>query len=242
MRVLSWNIQHLEQYDRTDSIEVALKKTLDLQKPDLLLLQEVDVKKERTGYVDQTKVFADLLDASDLKFKKTKLKPLTDGEYGLAIISRLPVKAWHSLDLFPSPIGRRLTFKFGDTEETFYVHDHPRAALAVILENGWCVVNTHLSFVPVSSHLQMMRVVLWARKLAKQNNCKLLIGGDLNFEQVKWLKSFGLFDGVFGKTFPAWEPETQIDHLLVEDLSDIKDSIIGEQCAISDHRWISVDI
>ena len=242
MRVVSWNIQHLEQYDRTDSLEIALKKTLDQQQPDVLLLQEVDVNKSRTGHVDQTQVFSKALNAVASRFKSTKLKPVGDGQYGLAIVSQLPVKSWHELDLFPSPIGRRLTFKFGDTEETFYVHDHPRAALAAILENGWCVVNTHLSFVPVSSHLQMLRVVLWAKKLAKQHNAKLLVGGDLNFSRVKWLEKFGLFDSVKGLSFPAWEPETQIDHLLIQDPYAVRNSKIGEQSAISDHLWIAVEL
>jgi endonuclease/exonuclease/phosphatase family metal-dependent hydrolase len=88
----------------------------------------------------------------------------------------------------------------------------------------------------------MLRVVLWAKKLAKQHNCNLVIGGDLNISGVKWLAKFGLVDAINGLTFPAWEPETQIDHLLVQDLSEVKSSQIGEQSAISDHLWIALDI
>ena len=133
-----------------------------------------------------------------------------------------------------------MTFQFGDSSETFYVHDHPRAAIAAVLENGCVVVNTHLSFMPLFAQLQMIRVVLWGKKLARKHNSKLIIGGDFNFVSTSWLRLFGLKASVTGNTFPAWKPEKQIDHFLVDSKVQLSASEIAKQGPISDHRWIAV--
>lgn len=242
MRVVSWNIQHLEQYDRSTDLESALKAMLRSQNPDVLLLQEVDVNKARTDFANQAGLIASKMEASFTRFAETKLVPAEDGNYGIAIASKIPVTTWHSLELRRSPIGRRLTFEFGDSSETFYVADHPRAALAAVLENGYLVVNTHLSFMPVAAQMQMIRVAIWAKKLARKHNAKLIIGGDLNFVNSKWLRIFGLSDAVIGNTFPAWKPTKQIDHFLVEEIGQVKASEIGDEGPIGDHRWIAIEL
>lgn len=242
MRIVSWNIQHLEQYDRSIDSDLALSQMLSEQNADVLLLQEVDVNKPRTNMVDQLSQIASAFGAINWKFKETRLVPVEQGQYGIGIASKLPVSSWHQLDLVRSPIGRRLTFEFGDNSETFYVADHPRAALAVILESGYCIINTHLSFMPLAAHFQMVRVILWGKRLANTHNCKLIFGGDFNFESAKWLKFFGLRDAIHGKTFPSWRPEKQIDHFLVDNSQEVLTSQIGDSGPISDHRWIALEI
>ena len=46
--------------------------------------------------------------------------------------------------------------------------------------NGWTVVNTHLSFVPIFNLVQLKRVKNWALSLAEQTNTRALIMGDLH--------------------------------------------------------------
>ena len=240
VRIVSWNIQHLEQYERSDSTESALDLMLKQQNADVLLLQEVDLNKARTNGVDQLAEIASALGATHSYFHATRLIPAEDGEYGIGIASKVGVVSWHSIDLPRSPIGKRMTFQFGVSSETFYVHDHPRAAIAAVLESGYVVVNTHLSFMPVIAQLQMIRVVLWGKKLARKHNSKLIIGGDFNFVSTSWLRLFGLKASVTGNTFPAWKPEKQIDHFLVDSKVQLSASEIGKQGPISDHRWIAV--
>ncbi len=242
MRIVSWNIQHLEQYDRSIDPSRALSKMLETQNADVLLLQEVDVNKPRTNNADQATEIANALGAFDFQFKETKLVPREEGQYGIAIVSKVPVVAWRSIALPRSPVGRKMTFEFGDESQTFYVNDHPRAALAAILENGYCIVNTHLSFMPIAAQLQMLKVVLWGKKIARQHNSKLIIGGDFNFVSVTWLKLFGLVEAVFGKTFPAWKPDRQIDHFLVGHNVRVLNSEVGASGPLSDHRWIAVEL
>lgn len=242
MRVVSWNIQHLEQYDRSVSADFALAQMLEALNADVLLLQEVDLDKERTNNSDQLEEISSALGAQHSKFKETRLIPKEDGKYGIGIASKIPVVEWYSIDLPRSPIGKRMTFHFGDESETFYVTDHPRAALAAVLENGYCVVNTHLSFMPIAAQLQVIRVILWSKRIAREHNLKLIIGGDFNFVASSWLKLFGLRESVVGNTFPAWKPEKQIDHFLVESNIEVSNQEIGEQGPLSDHRWIAIDI
>ncbi len=242
MRIVSWNIQHLEQYDRSTNFDSALNQMLSALAADVLLLQEVDVNKARTNNEDQLAKISKLIDANFTQFKETRLIPVEDGSYGIGIASKLPVIKWYSIDLLRSPIGRRMTFEFGGKPQTFYVNDHPRAAIAAVLENGYCVVNTHLSFMSIAARMQCIRVVLWARSIAKRHNAKLIIAGDFNFVGSKWLNLFGLKDAVIGNTFPAWNPEKQIDHIMVEKDVQILQSSIGEQGPISDHRWIATEI
>jgi endonuclease/exonuclease/phosphatase family metal-dependent hydrolase len=215
---------------------------LEALNADVLLLQEVDLDKERTNNSDQLVEISSALGAQHSRFKETRLIPKEDGKYGIGIASKIPVVDWHSIDLPRSPIGKRMTFHFGDESETFYVTDHPRAALAAVLGNGYCVVNTHLSFMPIAAQLQMIRVVLWGKKIARKHDAKLIIGGDFNFVASSWLKLFGLRDTVVGDTFPAWKPEKQIDHFLVESNIKVSSEEIGKQSPLSDHRWIAIDI
>ncbi len=241
MRIVSWNIQHLEQYDRSVGFNEALNKMLLEINADVLLLQEVDVNKARTDHQDQLEQISNLIGAGFHQFKETRLIPAEDGKYGIGIASKVKVIEWQSIDLPRSPIGRRMTFEFGGEPQTFYVNDHPRAAIAAVLETGYCVVNTHLSFMPIAAHLQSIRVVLWGRRIAKRHNAKLVVGGDFNFVASSWLRALGLKDAVIGKTFPAWKPEKQIDHFMVSKDVQVIANEIGKQGPISDHRWISID-
>ena len=243
MRVVSWNIQHLELYDQSHSADAALRDTLVLQRPDVLLLQEVDEGKERTGLVSQTELIAGALGTEHHKFQETLLVPREDGQYGIAIASTVPVLEWHTTALRRSPIGRRMTFTFNGTPETFYVNDHPRAAIAAVLANGWTVVNLHLSFMPIAAHLQAAYVLAWARRIAKRSNTRLIIGGDFNFQSSKWLALLGFRETVRGRTFPQWQPTRQIDHLITPwGATDTRRPEIGPISPLSDHRWIAVEV
>jgi hypothetical protein len=77
----------------------------------------------------------------------------------------IPVKSWHRLDLTGSPVGVFMAFPVDGKMKKFYVRDHPRSALAAHLENGWLIINTHLSFVPGFNLLQLIKIKRWANKL-----------------------------------------------------------------------------
>ena len=110
--------------------------------------------------------------------------------YGIAIASRIPVLSWHRFNIGRSPLGLPLIVPSDETGKGkprfLYVKDEPRLALAAVLENGFTVVNTHLSFVPPLNLRQLRRVKKWALHLAEETGTRAIVLGDLNlpFETV----------------------------------------------------------
>jgi len=85
--VLSYNIRHGEGMDgRIDLRRIA--KTINSVSPDIVSLQEVDDRRERTGGVDQV---AELADLTGLRAVFGPAIIRKSGGYGNAVLSRFPV-------------------------------------------------------------------------------------------------------------------------------------------------------
>lgn len=234
MRLVSWNVQHLEVYTEVEvPAEEHFAKALTDLNPDVLFLQEVDEYNARSGSISHTGLAATTLEAGNHRFVAT---PEAPGNYGIAVISRVPVIEWRELRLPAAPLGQRLTFMEGGEPRRYYVPDHSRAALAATLVNGWTVVNTHCSFVPAMAQLHALTVWRWARAIARRHGSKLVVGGDLNFSRTAWLRRFGAVPLAGSATFPAWEPVRQIDHLLTgSDQAHVPTLQVAARREISDH-------
>lgn len=240
MRIVSWNIQHLEPYEPGVDPSAEFTRALAEMRPDVLLLQEVDHLQERSDHVNQTALAADALGAGAQLFRAT---PASAGNYGIATISNIPVTSWFSKSLRRSPVGMRLTFIINGQPETFYCADHERAVVAAQLDNGWLVANMHASFVPGWSHLMVWRATRWARKEAKRLNCRLLMCGDFNLSSHRFLNLIGLRSLNAGVTFPTWAPDRQIDFIAVERDSPTRaHSVEVKRFGVSDHCAVIVDI
>jgi endonuclease/exonuclease/phosphatase family metal-dependent hydrolase len=88
LRVLTYNIHHGEGTDgKLDLPRVAA--VIKAARPDLVALQEVDRNTTRTGKVDQT---AELAKLTGLHAEFGKAIDLQGGGYGLAVLSRFPLK------------------------------------------------------------------------------------------------------------------------------------------------------
>ncbi|MEN9710457.1 MAG: hypothetical protein RL441_449 [Actinomycetota bacterium] len=244
MRVVSWNIQHLEVYEAGADSSALLEAALAELAPDILLLQEVDHLHERTGSVDQTGLISGLLPglvgAAESRFVPT---PPSAGNYGIAAVSRLPVREWRHWGLRGSPVGMWLTFMINGKPERFYCADHERALMTLRLDNGWLIANMHASFVPGWAHLMVWHAARWARAEARRTGSRLLFCGDLNLTSRLWLRMCGLRSVTDEVTFPAWAPTKQIDHLCVEasDKAVVSHASV-HQFGISDHRAVVIDI
>ncbi len=239
MRVVSWNIQHLEAYAEGCEPHVEFARAIAELNPDVLLLQEVDLQQPRSGMADQTALAAQYLGASHSLFRAT---PQDAANYGISVISKAPVIRWSTKSLRRSPIGMRLTFIMNGKPETFYCPDHERAVIAAQLDNGWLVANMHASFVPGWSHLMVWQAVRWARREAQRAHCQLLLCGDFNLSSHTFLKLIGLRSLNAGSTFPAWEPSRQIDFVAVDRKSSVTaTSVKVKTFGISDHCAVAVD-
>jgi len=174
--------------------------------------------------------------------------------YGIGLITNIPVTKWELLPLGKSVIGLPLVFPAGDADGStnssakpklrfIYVKDEPRYAVAAHLENGFTVVNMHLSFVPFVNLFQLWRVKRW---LAKMPGKHILLG-DLNLPfdlPVKFSKWRSL---VSMASYPTWQPKIQFDYILTDNFGADKSSKdlvkpIYLKSDISDHLPVTIEI
>lgn len=227
LRVLSYNIHHGEGTDgRLD-----LQRQADViarAKPDLVALQEVDDRTQRTGVVDQT---AELAKLAGMHGRFVHQIDFQGGRYGQAILSRVPI---------PEP---KVHWLPGDPAR------EQRVAGAVIVEiegRRLIFVGTHLN------HLDEANRVEQAEKLNALfgEEPAVIMAGDLN--AVPDSKPMAVLYGKWGSatdregmlTFPAPKPNRQLDYVLfrpAERFRVISAQVIKEPVA-SDHRPLLVEL
>jgi endonuclease/exonuclease/phosphatase family metal-dependent hydrolase len=263
MRVTSWNLLHgmaIPPDPKVDASAVLEAEILKL-KSDVIGVQEVDYFLERSGNHNQVGNIATVMGAAewafapslfgnpDEKWRKPNKDDLmivtnesTEGEagYGIGMVSLLPVKSWHRLDLKGAPIGVFMMFPVDGKLKRFYVRDHPRSALGVILENGWLIINTHLSFVPFFNYKQLRQIKRWANTLDVAPE-KILLMGDFNIPSRKIIAGLKWKVLTTGKTFPSWQPKVEIDFMLSQTLTptDIQ-QITYTHAGMSDHLPLQI--
>lgn len=163
--------------------------------------------------------------------------------YGIGLVSKIPVINWHRLELSAAPIGLFMKLPRNGVLKRIYVRDHPRSAIAAELENGWLIVNTHLSFVPVFNILQLLKIKRWVKGLPVKEKAKIIIMGDLNLPSAMIVRGFNWNSIAKAATFPSWNPKVQIDYILSQKISaeDVA-QIPTVQTGISDHLPLSIDV
>ena len=225
-----------KEADREHLLAAALGKLAS----DVIGLQEVDYFLERSGNHNQTGLVASMMGAQDWAFAPslmgspdedwrnptesdykliTNKSDVAPGSYGIGMASKIPVQSWHRLELKGSPVGVLMAFPVDGKLKRFYVRDHPRSALAARLDNGWLIVNTHLSFVPGFSLAQLIKIKRWANTLGVTDKSKILIMGDLNIPFAIFARGFKWKSLATMRTFPSWYPKWQLDYFLSQTLT-----------------------
>jgi endonuclease/exonuclease/phosphatase family metal-dependent hydrolase len=143
------------------------------------------------------------------------------GDWGIAVLSRLPVTGYETLELGRAP---------GDVAS--------RTALicSVRAPGGWPLrlVNTHLTH-RFTSPAQLVRL---AAHLARTPGPTVIVG-DLNMPRLATRVAAGFAPTVRGRTFPAHRPVIQLDHLLTSpEVASTGAEVLGPLG--SDHRPIRV--
>jgi endonuclease/exonuclease/phosphatase family metal-dependent hydrolase len=206
---------------------------------DLLALQEVDVARERSEGADQPAEVAAAGGAATWRFEPALRYP-GDGAYGIALLSRLPVRWWRTLRLAP-PGRLRAPILVPGTRRLVWVADEPRVAVCarVVAPFGEVTVAaTHLSFVPAWNAWQLRRVVRALRALPGP----YLLMGDLNLPGPLPPLLCGYAPLVRAATFPAPRPLVQLDHVLASPGLPACSGGHAVELPVSDHRAVVVDV
>lgn len=178
---------------------------------------------------------------------KSSHADLMHESYGIGIVSKIAVKSWHRLNLGRSVLGLPLIVPGDETGKGkprfIYVKDEPRLAIAAVLENGWTIVNTHLSFVPGLNLRQLRRVKKWALHIAQESNTRALVMGDLNLPMNLPTVASSWNSLAPGNTYPSWSPSIKFDYLLSKDLQPGEFSTLDiPRTGISDHLPLGIEI
>ena len=242
---------------------------------EVLGLQEVDHRQQRSGDSAQLAIIAKSLASeywayaptligtpgeawrslaqADTKIISSELKANektknSEPSYGIGLISSIPVKHWHRLELGRSRIGLPLAVPAPETSvgkkagvRFIYVRDEPRVALAAELKNGFTVIVTHLSFVPFVNYFQLVKIRRWSKSLPGVS----IILGDLNLGWGLPVRGTHWRSLATTNTYPAWGPKIQFDYITAHlptfgerEISTIEIPPLG----ISDHLPLGVEI
>jgi len=232
LTVVSYNIRHGSGMDGKLNLE-RTAETLKKLDADVIALQEVDNQCKRSGSIDQAAKLGEML---GMKSHFVKFMDFQGGQYGLAILSRLPVseKKTHVL-----PAGAE-----------------PRSAAEIILsvplgggkERKVSFVSLHLDWTSSKKRLPQIKKLLDA---LKDREMPLVLIGDFNAKRgdptLTTVQKAGyqiLPHKNNAKTFPAKNPTQQIDFIAIKGLPNNGSQeieVIDEEVA-SDHRPLRVQL
>jgi endonuclease/exonuclease/phosphatase family metal-dependent hydrolase len=263
MKVTSWNLLHGMTFPPKsgDDFSGFAQAAADLG-ADVLAIQEVDHGLARSKNTFQTRDIAIAMGAknwafapgiigspegkwekasNDIATNIESISAIDSGSYGIGIVSKISVIRWHRLNLGRSIVGMPLLIP--DTEtgkaKAIYIKDEPRLAIAAELENGWTVINTHLSFVPGMNLYQLSKLKKWADSFGE----KVLLLGDFNLPGGIPAIGSNWQSLHLQNTYPSWKPKIQFDYILSKGVA-LKDviQVPTTKSAISDHLPLTIEI
>ncbi|MFH5821808.1 endonuclease/exonuclease/phosphatase family protein [Georgenia sp. AZ-5] len=220
---------------------------------DVVLLQEVDKDQPRSGRADQARLLAAELGMPYHRFAASVAGNVTGlrigarrsqvrgAGYGVALLSRYPVRSWHVLPLPGAGLRLRRGDLLGWSLGGWYPQlDGRRVCLAAVIrtpEGPVSVAVTHLSTVPETARRQLARCVQALGTLPGPR----LLGGDLNLLPADVSAVTGWRALAGAHTFTNARPRKQLDHLLSDGVTAAGPGR-AHHLGISDHAGLSVDV
>ncbi|NUO34432.1 MAG: endonuclease [Dermatophilaceae bacterium] len=218
---------------------------------DVLALQEVDRNQHRSDHADLTAIAAEAMGAPEHRFvaalsgspgatwiAATGEEQPDAAAYGIALLSRFPVRGWRVVRLAPVPVPVPMRFRGRLRPEL--VRDEPRVAVVadVATQGGTVtVVNTHLSFIDWWNGRQLRHLMA---DVADEQQ-PLVLMGDLNMGPDRATRITGLRPAASEPTFPVDDPRQQIDHVLVRGRVHATGAA-ALRLPVSDHRALTAEL
>ena len=234
VRVLVYNVHAGKDAAGKESVRRIsdVVKSLD---PDIVLFQEVDKRTKRSGGVDQPAEYARL---TGLHVAFGRSLDYDGGEYGIAVLSRWPIRRDSTVHLPVDPPQERS----GGSHE-------PRVAMSLKIDAPFGpleLFNTHIDASGEDRwRLQEIKTIERIVKEALDRNARVLLGGDFNSTPdspvQSELRASGFRDawptcGVGeGLSYPADVPRKRIDYLFLPAGFECMSARVVESNA-SDHR------
>jgi len=233
LRVLTYNIHHGEGTDGVFDLQ-RLADVIKRAKPDLVALQEVDVKTKRSGGVDQA---AKLGELTGMHHYFAQAMPFQGGGYGVAVLSRAELISYRDVDL-DAASGQ-------ETRSAAVVDTTPWGAAPTINFSS-----THLCHqseqTRTSQVNQLIRSQSWPMAPA-------VLAGDFNCppgsRPYDALINAGWFDAAtaFGDpkpAHPATNPHIRIDHVFLRPIEKwrVIDMQVLDEPIASDHCPVLVEL
>ncbi|MFT7524989.1 MAG: endonuclease/exonuclease/phosphatase family metal-dependent hydrolase [Arenicella sp.] len=164
IRVMTYNVHHCMGMDGELSFR-RIARVIAQYQPDIVALQEVDLRRSRSGFVDQAQAISQCL---EMEFHFHPAFYVEEGAYGIAILSHLPLSIIKASN-FPQLPHKKMM--------------EPRGALWVSIEaGGRCVqvINTHLGLNSSERqhHAQILFGKDWLQKCI--NDPSIILCGDFN--------------------------------------------------------------
>jgi len=227
-RVMTYNIKRGEGNDGKTDLERSAQVIAN-EKPDFVGLQEIDENARRSGNVDQADALGKRL---GMNAAFGWFMPFQGGRYGMAVLSRYPIRESRSFKL---PAG-----------------NEPRIALAVEVElpsgESLMLVNVHFDWVNDDSYRFAQARSL--QTFLDQLTMPFILMGDFNdtpdSRTVKLLAA-GRLEAKKPEqdrlTYSATNPRVEIDYLFASPASrwKVNDVRVIDEPLASDHRPVAAD-
>lgn len=236
LRVMSYNIRHGQGMDNAIKLE-RTANAIKEWKPDLVALQEVDRNTRRSGKTDQTKLLTEHLGMYGVFGKTISLQ---GGDYGLAILSRFPIREYKMV-LLPPKIQQEqrglLIAKIGIPDAGIPNEDSKIPDSKII-----CFACTHLS---VASQAERQVQGNKINDLLSLVNEPVILAGDFNAKPTNNV-IIRLLPNWIDTAVPAYENnvipvrQARIDYIFLrkQDTFDVWESRTINDTMTSDHMPI----
>jgi endonuclease/exonuclease/phosphatase family metal-dependent hydrolase len=256
VKILTANIAHGLRFGEFSIVDekslISVAREFDA---DVVCLQEVDYKKERSSNLDQMEIlrvhgnfpyarfFPALIgepgDRSSFRMPTAdEVASPPANSYGLGILSRYPITEVKTLQLSGSRLALPMPFIVDGRTRWRAVPDEPRIAVRVTIDSplgSVDVVTTHLSFIQTRamSQLLLLKQLLQARPA--------ILAGDLNLSPSISKRITKFEHAVLAPTYPKPQPRAQLDHILISEHFLCNQSGATE-LSISDHFAAFADL